>query len=207
VGLDNQIRSVKFLPRTGPCASAVQGLCLFAGSWYSGVVQVLPLQPANSCVAIAVPKSVRNQLPNQTVRLFQDAGCKGKSYLVSPGRTLVDLTIPSINIQPLSVQFLAPASDPCPDAERNLCLFANAEFTGERLAIPAAPVNTCVSLPATFKNVTSSLNNRTRLDVTFYDGDNCTGASNWVYYEGNVFDLASPSWNFDNKIRSVKFTY
>jgi hypothetical protein len=206
VGLDNQIRSVKFLPRTGVCASAVQGLCLFTGTKYSGAAQVLPLQPANSCVDIAsVPLSVRNQLPNQTVLLFQGAGCTGKSFPVAPGRTLADLTIPSVNIAAHSVQFRAPVSDTCPDAERKLCLFASAAFTGERLAISAAPVNTCVNLPDAFKNTASSLNNRTRQDVTFYDGDNCTGASDWVYYEGNVYDLAS--WNFDNKIKSIKFTY
>nr|WP_221382748.1 peptidase inhibitor family I36 protein [Actinoplanes polyasparticus] len=206
VGLDNQIRSVKFLPRTGLCGSAVQGLCLFTGTRYSGAVQVFPLQAANSCVDItSVPLSVRNQLSNQTVVLFQGARCTGRAYPVAPGRTVADLTTPSVNIQTKSVQFRAPVSDPCPDAERQLCLFANTAFTGERLTIPAAPVNTCVNLPAAFQDTTSSLNNRTRLDVTFYDGANCTGASDWVYYEGIVYDLAS--WNFDNKIKSIKFTY
>jgi hypothetical protein len=209
VGFDNVLRSVRFLqvrPDPDPCGPSWLNVCVYVDATYAGALQAIPANQAGTCVVLQpsltrTASSVRNNARADVV-LYTDTRCAGDS--VTFRRDVPDLAPYEFDNQAVALKFTVPPPtvDPCdPDS---LCLFADADYAGERQVISEDVIGTCVNVQATLRGNVSAVANRSYGMVLLFTGDNCTGTSDYIDASVRYHDLTVQG--FDNKARSVRYS-
>lgn len=212
VSFDNLLRSVRFLqqrPNPDPCANDEPQLCLYEDADFAGAVQAIGASQANTCVRLqpallAQVSSLRNNM-RTNVKLYSDVRCATSRLNAYALDEVSDLSWYDLDDEVVAVKF-APPTPPTPDIcnPDNLCLFADANYGGERQVISEDALGTCVNLQSTLRGKVSAVENRSYGMVLLFAGDNCTGASDYIDSGVSYHDLTVQG--FDNLTRSVRYS-